>query len=232
MTVDEVLSIGFDTLDDKYVRIFTRILCTYYYLDDRSNITHKMINNKDILPLYKAMIDYRKLYDSDRYLTMRIIHVYLLAILCYSILRSRFKNRECSIYREITSYSSIARLSTLKVSSGNISVYMSVTTSRTIKPWTKICSEDEYMYVPDMTKNIATINRRLNKEILNPGSDVRKILRECTKGMTETDRELLTMMVYLYKVDELYKKVLPQILCVDGRSSTHFSGIPDLSMFR
>jgi hypothetical protein len=220
MTVDEVLSIGYDTLDDKYVRMLVRMLCTYYYLDNRSDITHKMINAKDILPLYRSMTKYRTTYYVHIHITLKRFHTYLLAILCYSILRSRFKNRECSIDRS---------RKLLRVSSGNMLVYLTSYTYGLILPWTKVCASSMYISTDIMDEKIAEVRRCLYDTILESGSDIKILLEERS---TYSVRETLVANILFYKSNTLYRKILPEILCVDNRKSTHFSEIPDISMFR
>lgn len=194
-----------------------------YYLNNRSNITHTMINAKDILPLYRAMIRYRKSYDIVVPESVSRLHTYVLSILCYSILRARFRNRECFIYKKNTHEYIWSSRVIMKVVSGNVSIYFNIEGYSSTVPfsWTKICDRDSYM-TPSNTY-VGVITQYLPVEILEPGTDIKSLMG---------DQTFLAYNILAYKVDKLFNEILPKILCTGDRKDTIFSSIPDITMFR
>jgi hypothetical protein len=199
--IREVLSIGFDTLNDKYVRILTRMLGSLYYIREGSTINHIMINSKDVVPLYRAVANVIKKYDqvyTDSFIGR--MEAQILALLYYSILRSRFKNRECSIYRKMEDSISI-----LTVYCSTLSVRTYSESGNTDREG-KICASSDFS-IPYITKDVPYFSGIIQYS-LEPGADLKEI----------------------YGSSKQY--LITQILCRDDRPPTHFSSIPDISMFR
>jgi hypothetical protein len=101
MNINDILSIGRDTLDSKNVRIMLRLLGTFYYLSGtHTNITHKMLVDKNILPLYRTIVDTDIYDDIDSYnpSQLRRLNI-ILIVLMYTILLVRYNNSEWDIYR-------------------------------------------------------------------------------------------------------------------------------------
>jgi hypothetical protein len=99
MNLLEVLSIGIDVLNDEHVQSMLRLLGTIYRLTNEvaleSLFPYSMIVDKDILPLYRAIVSYHTPLTiiNDKYLTDDILN-----ILIYVIMRAKFRETEWSIY--------------------------------------------------------------------------------------------------------------------------------------
>jgi hypothetical protein len=164
-----------------------------------------MINSKNILPLYKAMI---------KYIHIKLIYhkhdIQLLSLLCYCIFKSRFKNRECSLYRKITDDG----YDIIRVNSGNIYIYFQYYSKEEKSPWMKICKPSQF--------EEPFYDFEISPDVIKPGSDIKKIF------VVNDVIDMEYMDVLLYKTNRLYETIMPEILCVDERPSTHFSGIPSM----
>jgi hypothetical protein len=201
MSVDQVISMGVDVINNPDVKIMFRLLGTYCYLYGLEGLTNNMLVDKDILPLYQLLgeADGTAIFEQESSLRDQIV-----IVLMYTILKAK-KKHDYYIYQ----LNDVDRLS-LMVSDG--SSFYSIDELQVpigIEKWSKIypirISKDMVSLIPEYdTNNVASW---LPKEALKPGVDVLAVLKDYgIKGYGE--RKDAIKYVINYKMERVFSKVL------------------------
>jgi hypothetical protein len=201
----DILSIGFDVLDDKYVSSCIILLGNYYSRNSDRIELHRMIRDKDIIPLYRDIISYMRLsYDTNIEKRMSIL-------LYYAILRARMSNRDWNIYSG-------------DYISDKILIAKCSNKSKPRHTDKKICDSDSLinLYPCSLIKNNIDIQGQLmshmNKkdiDILSSDSDILDLLIQTAKIHIEADNhyhdDMRKSAILLYRLYSLSNEILTDI---------------------
>lgn len=226
----DILSMGYDCLNQRNVRLLVRLIGTYYYnlasydafnarysnlIDYMYKITYDMTIDEDILPLYRSLCDILGKYKLNFTDPTRK----LIALLCLIILESRMRNRNWTLYSDKHHID-------YNISDGN-----------TYIPIFKLDKGDSPITVrvdSFSSLGIKDVDIHLIKDpnVLVPGSDIFSILKD-TYPITIGRGHMLNILidtVLKYKTQIVMDKIGSDVF--NDRNTTYFSRIPDMSRFR
>lgn len=178
----DVLSMASDVLYDKYVRLCIRLLGTEILGSDDTVISHRMTIDRDIVPLYKAIVSL-----GGSMLDLRIDRNQSIQTLTiYSILRVSPKNRDYNIY-----YDKLDRRFILSITKNSIPIY-------TYEDFEKNNSSRAY-------------KGSIPEDALLPGSDIDSILTRDYGDTFDYIKSVIRLDIMVYKINRVAKIIFEEI---------------------
>jgi len=195
MKFSDVLYLGIDVLNDKYVRMSLRLLGNEVMgigMISNISISYKSTIDSNIIPLYESLISLYK-YDApiayDRTTGIR-------CLVMYTILRSKYSDRKWNIFYD--------RHSRFIVSDGNI---VARTQGYLPEHGDRICTIDEF----DKNTSPGIRNPRMPDSLYRPGANIDLILYQSHNILQTWERMLERDNVIFYKLHRLAKTIFTDI---------------------
>jgi hypothetical protein len=204
----EVLSMGEDVYDNKYVRLSLRLLGTELMRIPRIGISYEMTVAKNILPLYKALKDLEHKLKYYRYDQTGIIST----LLMYTILKAKYKDLDTRIER----------------TNNIVYPYLVINEFEQRHVDTVICTVDQlFSKYKNMLDEVAEY---LPESIYDPGVDIDLMLLEYYNRYEDEDKDtsnmeydrLVIMLHKMYRVATVIFRDIPPCISKNKKGMFDF----------